>query len=248
MTEDGETRNRRRVTDDDYLTRREANVIIRSGEAAQEAAKEAHDAQHDAENLAVTTAMTVAERERQTHAAAHEREHKLHAEKHLSEDEAIKTALDAVSRERLIHAEAHDREHAAHQREHALANIAIEKAERATDLRFAATNAFREQLNDIVMTLASKESMETLQKESDRRFEALTVQLQQQFAAAEKLTQDRYESNRAAIVELQKGDVKAEGRGIGSAAMVAYIVTAIGIVGSVLAIIVILSNFATGQI
>jgi hypothetical protein len=226
--------NRRTATDDDFLTRREANVILRSGEAAHSAALKAHEEKHAAEQASARTALEVADRERVQHDEAHKREHHLHGEKHAQADVAIEKALDAVARERAIHAEAHQREHEAHQREHAKDAVAIDKAEKATDLRFAAANAFREQISDMTRTFATKEALDSHLSESDRRIQDI------------RATYDRrVEELRNRVELIEKGDVKQEGRGIGQAATVAAIVAAVGFFATLLGIVIVLANVFT---
>ncbi len=136
-----------------------------------------------------------------------------HAEKHGAEGVAITTALKAVATEREIHAKAHEKEHEGHQREHGLNNQAIDKAEAANDKRFDAANGLRGVYEARINAAATKEAVEDLRKELDRR-----------------------------IGVVERNDVKAEGKGMGQGATVAYIVTAVGLVGSVLAIIIVVSN------
>jgi hypothetical protein len=235
----------RRRLDDEFLTRREAEAILSSSRDAYEAAKEAHDAVHSTERDALLAAMSVQDRDRKTHEANHDREHELHAEKHGSEKEAIKTALDSVSRERTIHAEAHEREHISHGRVHDLGQIAVTKAEVSVEDRLKAMNEFRGQLRDQQATFVSREVVDNLAKEIDRRFNDMSTSMITHFQSAEKLTQDRYEANRASILALEKSDVKSEGRGIGQGAVIAAMVTAIGVVGGLLGIVVVLSNLLT---
>jgi len=97
--------------------------------------------------------------------------------------------------------------------------MAIGKAEQANDKRFESANAFREQINDILRAVATKEALEALQKEIDRRFE----------------------DTRLSIRTLETTDVKAEGKGIGQSALIAYIVAGVSILGS----LVVLSNLLT---
>ncbi len=240
-----ERRERRRVTDDDYLTRREAEVILRTAEIYNSTVREAHDKEHLAEHEAVERALDVANRERINHQDAHDREHALHEEKHKSETAAVLTALDAVGRERRIHEEAHDREHKAHLEVHELAQIAVSKAETSVEDRLKAMNEFRAQLRDQQSTFAPREVVDALVKELDRRFADLNAAMQTHFEAAEKLTQDRFETNRSRIDALEKVDVKQEGRGIGQGVVIAAIVTTISIAGGLLGITVLLANFVT---
>lgn len=232
------------LDEDRFLTRREADVLIAQGAQAQsdrmavaererhthdevhDAAHEAHAEKHAAENRAVDAAL-VAEREQgREHNLAHAKAHDAHEEKHAASETAVRTALAAVAREREIHASAHVKEHEGHLREHALNNLAIDKAEAANDKRFTATNAFRETFETRVQAGATKESVDALRKELDRRFEDIRKERE---AALDGL--------RHQVATLEKTDVKAEGRGLGQGALVAYIVTAISILGSLIVIV-----------
>ncbi len=219
---------------DEFPTRRESDLLLQQVTASTEERLEAHRREHAAEAVALDLAMAHTKLVQDQHNIAHEAAHVAHQEKHESEGLAVTTALRADSNERRIHADAHDREHHGHQREHGLNNLAIDKAESATDKRFASSNAFREQLNDVIRSLAPKETLEVFIKDVDRRFEE-----------SRKDRERRHEELRLAITTLERTDVKAEGKGIGQGATVAYIVTAVGLVGSVLAIVIVLSNVLT---
>lgn len=137
-----------------------------------------------------------------------------------------------------VHEAAHEREHQATEQAFAKAETAsseaIGKAETATDKRFSSVNEFREQLRDQAGRLATKDTVETLNKEMDRRFED---------ASKEYLR--RFSDLQAAIVLIEKADVKGEGKQIGRNTMVAVIVTAITIVGTILGIVITIANLAT---
>jgi len=179
----------------------------------------------EAELLVESTAAAAAERlathrrEQDAHDVTHDKAHEAHEEKHKGENEAIKTALSAVARERDIHAAAHEKEHEGHQRMHGLNNLAIDKAEQATDKRFISSNGWREQLDGMVRQTATKESIESHVKEIDRRFEDVRLSLR----------------------ALETTDVKAEGKGLGQSAVIAYIVAGVSILGS----LVVLMNLVT---
>ncbi len=219
-----------------YLTRREAELMVDTGSAASAERLDNHRREHNQEGEALDRALTAEKVLRGAHDVAHAAAHESHDDKHNSEGQAVRTALAAVDRERIIHAGAHEREHTGHQREHALANLAIEKAESATDKRFASTNAYREQINDMIRNLASRELVDGLVKDVDRRFEE-----------QRKDTERRHEELRHAIATLERTDVKAEGRGLGQGAVVAYIVTAFGLISVVLGIVIVLSNVLTSK-
>ncbi len=216
---------------DMYLTRREAEIILEAGMAADAERMAAHMRVHEQESAALDRALSAAVSQQSSHNIAHDKAHLAHEEKHKGEGEAVHVALNGVAREREIHASAHEREHLAHLREHGLEGLAIGKAEQANDKRFIASNAYREQLNDMITHLASRESVEALVKETDRRFED-----------ARKDRDSRFDQLRHAIGGLERTDVKAEGKDIGRGMVVAYIVTAVTLIGGVLAIVIILSN------
>ncbi len=218
--------------DNDNLSSREIELLIETGSvAAVESRIADHRIEHRQEGGALDKALTAEKVLRNAHDVAHTAAHDAHGEKHEAEGLAVKTALAAVDRERKIHAEAHEREHEGHQREHMLANLAIEKAESATDKRFASTNAYREQISDMIRNLARRESLESLEKEVDRRFEE-----------QRKDTERRHEEMRQALTTLEKTDVKAEGKGIGQAAIIAYIVAGLSVVGSLVVVVNVLTG------
>lgn len=203
-----------------YLTRRETELLFESGAVASAERLADHRREHDDEANALDKALAAEKALRDAHDVAHDAAHESHEEKHVAEGEAVKTALVAVAKERSIHAEAHERDHVGHQREHTLANLAIDKAEAATDKRFSGANAYREQISDMVRNLASRESVDVFVKEVDRRFEDMRV----------------------SIRALETTDVKAEGKGLGQSAVIAYIVAGVSIIGS----LVVLSNLLVG--
>ncbi len=219
---------------DEFPTRRESDLLLQQVTASTEERLESHRREHAAEGVALGLAMASAKQMQDQHNETHDAAHIAHTEKHGSEELAVQTALIAVSRERAIHAGAHEKEHDGHQREHGLNNLAIDKAESATDKRFSTTNAYREQINDLIRNLATRDSVDVIIKDVDRRFEE-----------SRKDRERRHEELRLAITSLERSDVKAEGKGIGQGATVAYIVTAVGLVGSVLAIVIVLSNVLT---
>ncbi len=216
---------------DDFPTRRESDLLLQQVTASTEERLESHRREHEAEAVALNLALAHTKLVQDQHNFTHADAHTAHAEKHGAEDLAVSTALRAVATERQIHATAHEKEHDGHQREHGLNNQAIDKAEAATDKRFATTNAYREQISDMIRSLASRDSVDVITKDVDRRFEE-----------ARKDRERRHEELRLAIITLERTDVKAEGRGLGQGAVVAYIVTAVGLVGSILAILIVMAN------
>ncbi len=193
------------MNDEPSLSRREADLIIQQGVLANEERMAAHRREHEEAAAALRLAMVNTQELIDQHNSAHNSAHVAHAEKHAAESLAVVTALDAVAREREIHAKAHEREHESHLREHGLNNQAIDKAEAANDKRFVAANGYREAYESRVQAAASKESVEALRKELDRR-----------------------------LVVVERNDTRAEGRGIGQSALVAYTVAGLSIIGSLI--------------
>ncbi len=222
------------ASDERFLTRREAELLIANNAAMQDERAAAHAREHRQESDALNKALAAERNQQQEHNLAHAKAHESHEEKHRSENESVKTALAAVDRERNIHAAAHDKEHFSHQREHGLNNLAIDKAEGATDKRFSAVNGTRDQMAQLVNSLASKDTVEGMGHEQSRRWEEMR-----------KEQDRRFEEQRGAISALQLGDSKQEGKGLGQAATIAVIVTVVGFVGTVLGIVIVISNFAT---
>ncbi len=219
------------MTDDEPVTRREAN----QRDALSAERWEEHRRVHEADRIATTLALSSVEEREDMHRLAHAAEHGAHGEKHVSEGNAVTTALDAVNRERTIHAEAHDREHEGHQREHGSGQLAIDKAEQATDKRFTSVNGTRDQMAELIRSLASKDTVDGMALDTTRRWEENRKELDR-----------RFDEQRLAITNIEKGDVKGEGKELGRSTMVAIIVTAVGLVGTILGIVIVISNFATG--
>lgn len=207
-------------------------------DVAHSAAHLAHERQHEAEHAFVID-----------HWAAHAREHESDTRTANKADEgnahAVAAALASVEKANVqaraalsVALEDHHREHTvhevAHSREHAGTEQALAKAEVATEKRFESVNEFREQLRTQAATLASRDSVEAIVKEMDRRFNETA-----------RFNSDRWEAQGRAITAIEKGDVKQEGRGIGQVAVIAAIVTSVGLVGGLLGIIIVIANFAT---
>lgn len=226
----------RAVVTDDFLGRREIDALG----AANEERWAAHEREHHAHDAAHT-----AEREFEQERARHE-EKRLgealgaHGQKHASEEAAVQTALNAVDKLAVVHADAHYREHLNHEQRHADQQVAVSKAEAAVDKRLETMNGYAGQMREQSRTFATADRVDTLQSALDRRFVDTT-----------KHTDDRYEENRRRIEALEKGDVsvssKAEGRSLGQGAVLGIIVTAIGVAGTLISIIVVLANIATGK-
>lgn len=163
--------------------------------------------------------------------AAHDREHVALQLAVNTADAEAKTALRAAltdhHREHGVHDTFHDREHDSTEQ-------SIAKSEAATDKRFEGANAFREQLREQAVRLAGKDQLEALAKDTDRRFEETRSERERRLAEL-----------RLAVTNLEKGDVRVEGRELGRSAMVAIIVTAIGLVGTILGILVVAANALT---
>ncbi len=209
--------------DEQYLTRREAELLIESMTTASEARADAHQRLHDESEKALDKALGAVLIETRAHLGTHDKSHDTHEEKHKSEGRAVETALAAVARERTIHAEAHEREHASHHREHSLNELAISKAETASDLRFKAANEFRATMQDLVGRMATREALAGHVSFFDKRLDEL----------------------RLSITAIEKGDVQQEGKSRGQGMVIAAIVGTVSFAGAALAIVILLANYAT---
>ncbi len=199
--------------DDDFLLRREADILIAQTATAAALALEVHRREHISEEKALDRALHAVHEQDREHRLAHTAAHDSHEEKHKSEGQSVVTALEAVARERRIHAEAHEREHTGHLEIHKLNNLAIEKAEGANDKRFNAANGYREAYESRVNSAASKEALDGLRKEMDRR-----------------------------LITLETNDAKAEGKGLGQSALTAYVVAGLSIIGSLIVVVNLLTT------
>jgi len=229
-TQDDDPINERR-----FLTRREAEILIGAADKRHENELEAHRREHQQESDALDKALAAERSQQATHNTAHDKAHVAHEEKHDAEEQAVKTALAAVDRERSIHSEAHEREHVGHLGVHALNNLAIDKAESANDKRFQASNAYKEQINELIRQFVSKESVDVRAKEVDRRFEDLR-----------KDTERRYEDIRQAVAALERTDASIESKGVGSQESRAAFYAAIGATVTVVLAITSLIVFFNG--
>lgn len=158
-----------------------------------------------------------------------------HEHEHVANELAVKTALASVDQLARLHADAHSREHMAHEQRHTDAQEAIIKAETSIDKRLESLNEFRSQLRDERSDLASSERVGLLEGNIDRRFTE-TI----------KHADEKHEDNRRRIEILEKGDIKSEGKSLGQGAVVAILVTAIGVVGTLLGIVIVIANLVTG--
>lgn len=161
----------------------------------------------------------------------HRREHELIGKAVelalVTREKALSVALDDHHREHLVHESAHGREHTA-------TEGALNKAEIATEKRFESVNEFREQLRTQAATLATRELVDQISKDTDRRF-----------VEASKISAERFDTQGRAITVIEKGDVKQEGKALGQGTVVAIIVGAVGFVGTLLGIVIVLANVLT---
>lgn len=198
----------------------------------------AHGEDHDAH-------ARLADERWDNHRREHEKQDEALEKAHAAAIAALKAALADHHREHEVHAAAHEREHLGHSREHQLNETALKAAAEAVDHRLEGMNEVRLQLREQATTFASSEKLDAFMASVVQRFDAMQATIGQRFADVAKHTDDRYEDNRKRIEAIEKLDTKAEGRTLGQGAIVALIVTAIGIVGGLLGIVVVLSNFAT---
>jgi hypothetical protein len=136
---------------DEYLTRREAEILIASATQRAESATEralarwaAHDGIHAAEKSAIETALAAVAHERVAHVTAHEAAHDAHNREH---------SLDNKSQ---IERDEH------HEREHKLEAVARDKAEEAVNVRLEQMNEFRSSLADQATTFVRKDTYDAL--------------------------------------------------------------------------------------
>lgn len=152
----------------------------------------------------------------------------LEDERWVNERTALAAALADHQREHIVHEQSHGREHQ-------LAEQASAKAELSLDKRLHAVNEFREQLREQATHLATQEAFDAYRGETDRRFNEATAR-----------TDERFESNRKRIEAIEKGDVKAEGRGLGQSATIAAIVLGLTVAGVIVGLILNASRLFAG--
>jgi flagellar motor component MotA len=140
-----------------------------------------------------------------------------HRDKHDAEQEALAAALAA-------HKELHEAHSTAHSDRHIAEQQAVRAATTAMDRRLDEMNNFREQLRDQASTFARKEMVDSVETQASRQYEELRA-----------LIQTEREERRA-----------TEGVKRGMSSTTAIIVTAIGVVGTVLGIIIVGANLITG--
>lgn len=224
-----------------YLSLREARVLIAAAAAAEDARSEAHARDHAHEQEAIDKALANEARAEAQHRDSHDRAHESHEEKHSAEGRAVEKAEAAAKAALKAALDDHHREHEVHEkshnREHEFTKEALTKAEKTTDERFKSTNEFREQLRDQASTFVTRDVINTLTKEIDRRF-----------ADVEKVGSSRYETNRTSITAIEKGDLKQEGRGLGQTGALGAIVASVGFASLVIGLIVVVANLLTGGV
>jgi hypothetical protein len=148
--------------------------------------------------------------------------------------------LDPTLRELLderhkAHAEEHRIHEHAHEREHEATEQAIKTATIGLDKRLDAMNEFRDQLRDQASTFVRQENFDTFKDERRHALSALEDANDRRFDELRQLIATEREERRA-----------AEGVRRGMSATTAIIVTAIGVVGTVLGIIIVGANLLTG--
>jgi hypothetical protein len=129
------------------------------------------------------------------------------------------------------HLKAHEREHLfhteAHEREHQLVSAALEKSERAFEQRLAATGTSIGQIREQQGRFATAERVDLFEKEYDRRLAEQSI----------------------AITNIEKHDVKGEGKSLGQGVVVAIIVAVIAAVGALSSLFILLADvFKAGAV
>ncbi len=237
---------------DEALSSREADRIFETTRAAERAAVNAVEQRWEQAQREDQIHRGGHERDHDRHLAIHEQEHahdrevnrlveaqlaiafSSHTREHDSAEEAIKTALQAVKELAGLHNVAHTREHTAHEVRHEDARLAIMKADTVLDKRLVDLNGVYGQMRDQQRTLATAEALGLLQEAVLRGREDERREREQ-----------RHEELRVRIDNIEKGDVKQEGKTLGQGATVAMIVGAIAFVGTVLGIVVALVGVVT---
>ena len=200
-----------------------------------EEAHTVHIAQHVQEQLAVSTALTAKGLRDDDHRVAHDRDHLGHISVHQQEQLAVSTALEAVSRERKIHADAHEREHLAHSQVHMDAQRAVDKAEAAIETRLHTMNEVRDQMRDQNASFVRLDAFETFKDERRQALSALDSSIDARMEGLRNLIATEREERRA-----------SEGTKKGISQSTAIVVGAIGLAATVISVIIVIMNFATG--
>lgn len=159
---------------------------------------------------------------------------------------ALATALADHHREHGVHASAHEREHVAHSREHVMGDNSVATAAVSVDKRLEGMNEFRDQLREQARAFASSERLDSVSSAIDRRLIDMQQMLDRRFADATKHTDEKHEANRQRIEAIEKKDVKGEGKSLGQGTVVAIIVGAIALMGTLLTIVIAVANALTG--
>lgn len=211
------------------VSRREIDQLLSIGEATSKQREAALDERWDAhrrEHGAESNERQIVDAAR---GAAHDERWSAHRREHDTMLVAAGDALTAVDNA-LTAAQL------AHQREHTATEAALDKAERATEKRFESVNEFRGQLADLISRLASKEAFETLNKDVNRRFDEQRVNSDQRFETLRASNDKRFDELRTSVTNIEKLDVKTEGKGIGQATVVGYIIGGVGFLTAVIAL------------
>jgi hypothetical protein len=173
------------------------------------------------------------------HSETLESKFQAHKNAHAAEAIAVKTALTAVGELAALHNIAHTREHTAHETRHEDQREALRKAEMTMDKRLETLNGYQSILRDQQTTFISRDLSEEKHAEKEKRIEVLSTDINRRFEE----TRTRYEENRLRIETLEKGDVKQEGKQLGTAALAAIIVGSVSFVGAILSVIILMVNF-----
>jgi len=161
-----------------------------------------------------------------------------HLEKHDMEQVAVQTALAGeqarLEHHRTSHSEAHaaheklhDVEAGAHQAMHDAEERAVKAAVSAMDKRLDGMNEFRDQLRDQAGTFVRTPEMQALEKQFRSDLESMDKRI------------DTEREERREQQSLRVGTQQ------GISQSTAFIVGAVGLVGAILGVIVIVSNFLT---
>jgi len=185
---------------------------------------------------------------------AHVKEHEM-LDAHRRDRAAIYTADrterdQAEERQLLLHVQAHEREHQ-------MTATAIEKAERAMEIRLEGMNEFRSQLREQATGFVPRESFDTfvsshtdrasvLEKALTERANTLERVTSERANALEKATSERVAATEKTILDriiaIEKSDVKGEGKSQGQGVVIAAIVASVGFAATLIALLVVIAD------
>lgn len=207
-----------------------------SEQAAIDRERIGHEKQHNADKVALEAALTSEQRRLAEHQIAHEAAHQAHSEMHKAEGVALSAALEAEQRRLAVHNTAHDHAHTAHESVHKNAldahnamhsaeDRAVNLAQMSMDKRLDGMNEFRDQLRDQASTFVGNDQFDAFVSQYERAHQEVV-----------------------ALIATEREERRAnEGKDKGQSSTVAWIFAGLGAASTILAMIIIFSNFATAS-